>query len=354
MPNLTPVPPPHRSGLIAGGNFIVDNIVRIDRFPEQDTLANIQDEVPSNGGGPFNILRDLAALQSPFSLSAIGLVGRDAHGDWVERICRQDDIETTQLHRHESAATSHTHVMTVDETGRRTFFHHRGANAALSPSHFDFQHSSAKIFYLGYLLLLDGLDTPDNTGRTGASYVLENAKLAGLETVVDLVSVTDPNFRTIVSPSLEFIDHLILNEVEATQFLGTAISATDFNSLRSAATQLLQQGVRRSVVIHTAAGAVITSHTEAIESLGSLEIPSSIFRGANGAGDAFAAGYIFGLHENWSPHKRLQLAISTAACSLTEASPSAGVPPLSQSLAMADKYPTRAWGESQGNPVQVS
>jgi sugar/nucleoside kinase (ribokinase family) len=335
--------PVNRSGLLAGGNFIVDNIALVDRYPEQDTLANIESETPSNGGGPFNILRDLRALQAPFPLGAIGLVGKDAHGDWIEQTCREDGIDHTQIHRHETAATSHTHVMTVNHSGRRTFFHHRGANSHLVSSHFEFQSTTARLFYLGYLLLLDGLDEPDPNGRTGASVVLEQAKQTGLETVVDLVSVTVPNFREIVAASIPHIDHLILNEVEATQFIGTEVGADDRASLQSAAQQILDCGVGEAVIIHTAAGSVVASHSAPAEAMGSLELPPEAFRGANGAGDAFAAGYLFGLHENWAMAQRLRLATCAAACSITHPSPSAGVRPLTQCMALAEQYPSRTW-----------
>ena len=66
--------------------------------------------------------------------------------------------------------------MCVESDGRRTFFHQRGANSQFSVGHVDLTASRARIFLLGYLLLLDALDRLDDDGRTGASRVLERAR----------------------------------------------------------------------------------------------------------------------------------------------------------------------------------
>ena len=69
-----------RSGIFAAGNFIIDRVKIIEEFPEQDALVSIIDESDSNGGGPYNLLKDLALMEAPFPLSAAGLVGDDATG----------------------------------------------------------------------------------------------------------------------------------------------------------------------------------------------------------------------------------------------------------------------------------
>ncbi len=55
------------------------------------------------------------------------------------------------------------------EGGRRTFFHRAGANARLGPERFDFGAVSGRFLYLGYLLLLQNLDTPVPDGRLRAA-----------------------------------------------------------------------------------------------------------------------------------------------------------------------------------------
>lgn len=336
------MPPPARSGLIAGGNFVVDTVMRIDRFPDQDMLANIVDEARANGGGPYNVLCDLRALGAGFSLEAVGLVGEDENGAWIRRDCLEHGIDVTQLHSAPGLTTSYTQVMTVESTGRRTFFHRRGANSHLDTHHFDFSRTPARLFHLGYLMLLDRLDAIDDHGSTGAARVLQAAREAGLETSVDLVSVDHPSFRATVSPALPWIDHLILNEVEAGRLLERPLAADDCPALAAAARQLLGAGVRQTVVIHTEAGAVVATADDT-HALGALQMPAEFCRGSNGAGDAFAAGYLYGLHEGWPTPDRLRLAIAAAAASLSDPSPSAGVRPVEECLALASRHPARPW-----------
>lgn len=335
---------PARSGLIAGGNFIVDTVIRINRFPEQDMLVDIMDETRANGGGPYNVLRDLRALGATFPLEAVGLIGEDENGAWIRRDCLHHDIDVWQLHAAPELTTSYTHVMTVAETGRRTFFHRRGANSHLDVHHFDFERTQAKILHLGYLMLLDRLDTMDGEGRTGASHVLQAAHEAGLTTAVDLVSVDHPSFAPTVTSALPWIDHLILNEVEAGQILDRQLRADDASAISAAARELLGMGVRQAVVIHTESGGVAAT-ARGVDSLAALQLPAESCRGANGAGDAFAAGYLYALHEGWPMPERLRLAIGASAASLGDPSPSGGIRPMEECLSLFSCHPLRPWAK---------
>ena len=55
-----------RNGILAGGNWILDRTKIIDVYPAQDALANILAETSCNGGGPYNVLMDLARLRGAF------------------------------------------------------------------------------------------------------------------------------------------------------------------------------------------------------------------------------------------------------------------------------------------------
>jgi sugar/nucleoside kinase (ribokinase family) len=101
---FTPDPLMARNGVLAGGNWIVDRPKIIDDYPAQDTLANILQETSSNGGSPCNLLVDLARLQAPFPLEAVGLVGEDEAAEFI----RAHGIDTRQLHSCKDAPTPYT------------------------------------------------------------------------------------------------------------------------------------------------------------------------------------------------------------------------------------------------------
>lgn len=330
-----------RRGILAGGNFIVDRVKTVDHYPDQDTLATILGESVANGGGPYNVLKDLAAMGADYPLEAAGMVGRDADGDWILADCAAHGIDTSQLHRSDGAPTSHTDVMSVCGSGRRTFFHQRGANAQLDLEHFDFGRSQARLFHFGYLMLLDRFDRFDDDGPCQAAALLERARQAGFQTSVDFVSTPHPDFQAIARSTLPHVDHLLLNEIEAGMILSAALSQQDIPGLKKAAVELLTWGVSGSVVIHFESGAVAATIDQGVHHQTSLEIPGGYCQGATGAGDAFAAGYLHGLHEDQPLDHRLRLAMCTAAACLSHPTPSQGLRSIENCLQLAELYPWR-------------
>jgi len=335
----------NRHGILAGGNWIVDQVKTVDRWPEQDALANIVAQTRGNGGSPFNILVDLARLGADFPLQAAGLTGDDEEGRWIREVCGRHGIETSQLRATDRLPTSYTDVMTVDGTGRRTFFHQRGANALLGPEHFDFTASRAKIFHLGYLLLLDRLDEWEPDGRTRAAQVLAAARAQGLVTSVDLVSEDSDRFAGIVHAALPETDICFLNEFEASRTTGVVLRSGDkFYSARlaDAAGKLLASGVRRAVVLHFPEGACVFTADGASCRHGSVKLPADLLRGAAGAGDAFAAGVLLALHGDLGWDEALRYGVCAAASSLTHPTCSDGIKPLDQCLTLGRTHGIRA------------
>jgi sugar/nucleoside kinase (ribokinase family) len=331
----------NRKGILAAGNWIVDQVKMIDAYPEQDTLANILSVSVSNGGSPYNILKDLALLGCPFPLAGIGLLGEDGFGDYILNECKQLNINTQQLKKRSNTVTSITDVMTVQDTGRRTFFHARGANGLLSEGDFDLSSNPSKIFHLGYLLLLTQLDILDENNQTGAYRILKNAIELGFKTSVDVVSESSERFPKIVKPSLPFTDYLFVNEYEAGRITGLDLienGQMSISKAKLASRRLLDGGVREWVLLHFPQGALASHKDGTIVFQPSLNIPSEKIQGAAGAGDGFAAGVLFGLHENWDILKCLKSGVCTAGASLFHPSCSDGISGMESVLALEAQF----------------
>src|SRR5437763_5082307 len=87
-----------RRGLLAGGNWIIDQVKLIDVYPQREQLANIRSQTrQGTGGAPYNVLIDLARLGADFPLTGAGLVGKDALGEIILKDCRQHKIDTRFL-----------------------------------------------------------------------------------------------------------------------------------------------------------------------------------------------------------------------------------------------------------------
>lgn len=331
-----------RRGILSGGNWIIDQVKLIDVFPQPESLANIRSQYQGTGGAPYNVLIDIAKSGVPMPLYAAGLVGNDALGELILEDCRRNKIDTHHLRVTSKAPTSYTDVMTERDGGRRTFFHARGANALWTGDDLNFKKNPARIFHLGYLLLLDSLDLPDGKFGTKAAGLLAAAQAAGMKTSADVVSEHSDRFAKIVTPALKFCDYCILNEIEAGSTTGFKIrkgdGGFDTAALRHAAAVLLQKGVRELVVIHFPEGAFARTRRGDDFWQSSLRLPPKFILGTAGAGDAFCAGVLLGLHENWDLPRCLLAGVCLAATSLSDPTCTAGVKPLKASLALAKKF----------------
>lgn len=330
-----------RKGILAAGNFIIDIVKMIDDWPDQEALVNISKQEKSNGGGAFNVLKDLSLLKADFPLEALGCIGDDEYGAMVIQELKMLNIATDKMIVHATEPTSFTDVMTVTHNGKRTFFHNRGANKFLHIDKETLQQSQAKIFYLAYLMLLDNLDSFEE-GRTKASVAFEEAKKAGFITTADIVSTKHPEFKRIISSSLPYIDYLFINELEAEMLTGIKLTEYDFVPDKDACIEackiILDAGVNQWVILHFPYGAIAVHKNGEIFSQGSVVIPQELIVGAVGAGDAFATGVLSYLHNDLPMQECLRLGVATSAMCLQAASSSEGVRPIGECLDFAERY----------------
>ena len=336
-----------RKGIISAGNWIIDHLKVIDNFPDRGNLSTITTVVGNAlGGCSHNVLVDLARLQTGLPLWAGGIVGNDSDGAYIMDEIRKYGIDDSFMSVRDGVTTSFTDVMSEMNTGARTFFHYRGANALLDYPDFINMDTSARIFHLGYLLLLDTLDSPDAEFGTVAAKVLHLLKSKGYETSVDVVSEQGDRFRKIVTPSLKYTDYIIFNEVEAEACTSIKLRNTDGlcrDNLAKSAKYLFQQGVARMVVIHFPEGGFAMRSDGVHAFVDSYPVSSSEIKSTVGAGDAFCAGVLYGIHEGWSLGGLLNFANANARFNLLSESSTGGAVPLQEVHAyMVAQHDTQA------------
>lgn len=317
-----------RHGVACAGNWIVDIVHTIEAWPAKSDLVRIVDEVEGTGGGAANVMLSLAAFRTGLPLWAIGLVGMDRHAATVRWAVKGAGAGLDHLAETDRAPTAHTHVMNLPGDSR-TFFYHPGTNDLLDVGDIAVEAvaaEGAKIFYLGYLNLLGRLDALVD-GTTGAAQVLARARAAGMVTVADLVSTDREGFRAAVEAALPHLDVLFLNEGEAARATGLPIAGADDLAGITAAAAQLRAGGAGAVVVHTPALGVWAAAEGMVvvrpDPVRKEEVISPV-----GAGDAFAAGCIYGLHEGWAPEACLMLGHRAAAASLRGATATEAIPAL--------------------------
>ena len=331
-----------RRGIVCGGCWLVDNNNLISQWPEQETLTQIVSRELQGGGPAHNMALDLAHLDPAMPIWAAGVVGNDDAGRILVKACAERGIDHVALKVLDGVATSHTDVMTVRGTGKRTFFHHQGANALLSPAHFDFSSLPARMLHLGAPGSHTTMDAPSGSDPSGWVTVLKRARAAGLRTNLEMVSGAPDEMRALVMPCLAYLDTLIINDYEAGVLTGIDIVSggiTSPGAARRAAVALLVKGPLDLVVIHFPGGCIAATRDGEVHAKASLDVPASEIKGANGAGDAFAAGLLYGIHENWAIGDSLALGLCAAASALRSVSTTSAVGSVAECQALA-----KAWG----------
>jgi sugar/nucleoside kinase (ribokinase family) len=323
-----------RNGIISVGNWLVDMLKFIEKYPVAGNLTSILKEDIGLGGCAHNVLVNLAKMKSGLPLYAGGCIGSDANGDYVMNEIEENNLDARYIKRIEGVITAYTDVMAPIDGSSRTYFHNRGANAYLDWEHFEPINVPAKIFHLGYLLLLDKLDEEDPVYKVKAARVLHHLQQKGYKTSVDVVSEEGTRFKKIILPCLPYIDYLIINEIEAGECYGKNLrdKTGDImqDSLKEATQFLLNEGVRDVCTIHFPEGGFAQrkngeSHYEPSIRMSSAEIVSTV-----GAGDAFCAGMLYMLHNEKPLKDALIFANTSARFNLRHPSCTGGAPTIEE------------------------
>ena len=85
-------------------------------------------------------------------------------------------------------------------------------------------------------------------------------------------------------------------------------------------------------VVHFPAGCVAAAPDGRTWRQGSVRVPRDRVRSTTGAGDAFAAGVLLGLHEDWPVERCLELGVAAAARCIGDEHTSAGIGPAADCL----------------------
>ncbi len=331
-----------RKGICVAGNLIVDITYPIERWPRQSELTTITDGITrSVGGAVCNVITDLAKLDETLPLSALGVIGEDAEGEFIlEQLGRHENIDLSLLGR--KGTTSFTAVMSDNRTKARTFFQYRGANALFDESFIDWNRIDAEILHVGYILLLDALDQADGEYGTKMARLLAEAQSRGIRTSIDVVTESGDRFRTLVPPALRYTDYCVINELEAQQITGVLLRDEEEKlypeHMEEALRKMKELGVSTWAVIHCPEGGYGLDEKNHFLTVRSLKFPEGYIKGTVGAGDAFCAGVLYGAEKGWGLAESVRLGTCAAAASLSEAGATEGMRPAAEVLKLAELY----------------
>ena len=299
------------NGIAVAGSALVDEINIIKEYPAMGRLTQVYGVNRSVGGLVPNVGVDIKRINPDLSVYAYGKVGKDDKAEFLLDTLRGNGVNADGIKCAETLGTSFTQVMSV-EGGERTFFTYAGASADFGYDDIDFDEITAKIFHLGYFLLLEKVDNGDGVK------ILRELKKRGIKTSIDLVSSTADAYERVL-PCLPFVDYLIINELEA----AALCKSDNTDDLRGLAEKLKAAGVKESVIIHKEDKACYLGKSYA--EINSLIVPDELFKGKTGAGDTFCAGCLTEIYANSTPQTILETGVRAAAAIITAASATDGV-----------------------------
>jgi sugar/nucleoside kinase (ribokinase family) len=328
-----------RSGIVTGGTWCVDINKLIDAWPDEETASQIYQVDRAGGGSACNLAFDIKKLDPTLPVETIGLVGDDSDGRFLIAECDARNVVRAQLHVH-PAATNFSDAYSARGSGRRTHLFFPGTSDFLAPDHFDFSQTNGRILHLGLPGVHKTMDRPWGGHANGWVATLAKARAAGLVTNLELVGIDSERLASLALPCLPYLDMLVVNDREIGALSGEATvrdGETDIAAVIGSARAIFERGAMSVVVVHFPRGAVAVTRSGVVTK-GSVRIPPAEVVGANGAGDAFASGFVYGFHERWDVSRCLALAHAAAAASMRHISTSESVESWQRCLELAESW----------------
>ena len=331
-----------RKGITIAGNILTDIVKQIDCYPKLGMLANVTEISQAVGGCAPNTAIDIAKIDPSIPLSVIGKIGDDEYGRFVVSQMSRYGIDCGKISISPDKPTSFSDVMSMP-SGERTFFHARGSNADFSPDDVDISGITSEILHIGYILLLDTFDMEDKEYGTVMARFLHDVQERGIKTSVDVVSDSTADYKAKILPALKYCNYAIMNEIESSMLFDIdpyyEDGSINIENMKTIMVKMAESGVSDKVIIHCKkAGFCYDVKSGEFTVQPSVNIPKSAIKGSVGAGDAFCAGSLYGIYNNYDDKRILEFAAAAAACNLFAENSVDGMRPKAEIEKLIEEY----------------
>ncbi len=258
------------------GILVADHLCTpIDHLPRAGELVLAQQLPLEIGGCAANAAIGMARLG--LNVGVVGQVGEDPFGQFIVQQLQRHGVHTRQI-RFVPEATSGTLIINVQGEDRR-FIHAIGANGTLRAEVLDFPElEQVPVLFLGGYRLMPQLVAQELVPRLG------RLKEKGVRVVLDVVIPDAQDHWPEVAPLLPLVDVFLPNQDEAQNLSGQQDPVAQ-------ARWFQQHGAATVVITCGHQGAVVYSPERCVR-LGTFPVP---YVGGTGSGDAFTAGYVYGM-----------------------------------------------------------
>jgi sugar/nucleoside kinase (ribokinase family) len=244
------------------------------------------------GGSSANTLKGIALLGG--HVIFCGTIGKDDHGEIYEQEIENIGVNS-KLTKVDQNLTGHA-VTFITPDSERTFSTHLGAAIHLRPEHvLEEDIKKSQVLHLeGYQLEGNGKET-----------VMHAAKIAKKYNTLISIDLADPglirrNKELLTKFVGEYVDIVFMNEMEAKEFTGKEEKEALSEASKLSQITIVKLGASGSLISHQ--GEVFNFSAESASPVDTT-----------GAGDSYAAGFLYGLTHNWPINKAGKLGSILAA-----------------------------------------
>ncbi|HLJ96027.1 MAG TPA: carbohydrate kinase family protein [Gemmataceae bacterium] len=281
--------------VLCAGIIVADHVCApISHVPAAGELVMAERLILTLGGCAANAAVDLSKMG--VRAAVVGRVGSDIFGGVVTELLRAQGVDIAAVAVSRGLDTSQTLIVNVAGQDRR-FIHTFGANAEFSAANIPPERvRRCRVLYLGGYLLMP------NVRADELMAVFAAARKAGVKTVLDVAVPQPGEYLSRLEPLLPEVDVFLPNDHEAEQITGES------DPLRQA--ELFRRLGAGTVVITQGADGAVLVNDEVRLRAGVYSVP---FVDGSGGGDAFDAGYIWGLLHDASAEDCLRVASALGA-----------------------------------------
>jgi sugar/nucleoside kinase (ribokinase family) len=281
--------------VLCAGIIVADHVCTpIDRLPAAGELVMADGMLLTIGGCAANAAVDLAKMR--VRTAVVGRVGKDAFGRIVTDFLRDANVDTSNIRASSTAGTSQTLIVNVQGQDRR-FIHTFGANAEFSAADVPLPLlDTCKVLYVGGYLLMPGLQDDELIP------LFDAARAKGVKTVVDVAIPQPGDYLPRLKKLLPHVDVFLPNNHEGELITGEKDPVRQAEAFH-------RLGVRTAVITMGGDGSILVQDGLRLRA-GVYRVP---FVDGSGGGDAFDAGYMYGLLHGMGPEDCLRVASALGA-----------------------------------------
>jgi sugar/nucleoside kinase (ribokinase family) len=281
--------------VLCAGIIVADHVCYpISHVPAAGELVTTDKMLLTIGGCAANAAVDLVKMG--VAATVVGRVGSDVFGRIVADMLREHGVDASGIQTTPDADTSQTLIVNVLGQDRR-FIHTFGANAVFSASDIPLEKvKQCKVLYLGGYLVMPKMVQEELVP------VFAAAREKGVKTVLDVVVPGPGEYLSRLDRLLPHVDVFLPNNHEAALMTGESDSVRQAEAFR-------RLGSKTVVITMGGDGVVLVSEKTRLRA-GVFTVP---FVDGSGGGDAFDAGFIYGMLNDMSPEGCLRVASALGA-----------------------------------------